>query len=154
MAQDLYERVDQMAPRGYFTCKTSLDTLRRERAGELFPGFAKDYAAIEWMNIAGKQRVLPNIVRRFPGFAPAWKDLALVLDDDPSRLRAIQHGLDARPDPETRGVLLVNQAGILARRGERDTAIAILGELALAPDTTLAAEHLAKATLLRLIADA
>jgi tetratricopeptide (TPR) repeat protein len=154
MAQDLYERVDQMAPRGYFTCKTSLDTLRRERAGELFPGFAKDYAAIEWMNIAGRQRVLPNIVQRFPGFAPAWKDLALVLDDDPSRLRAIACGLDARPDPETRGVLLVNQAGILARRGERNTAIAILGELALAPDSTLAAEHLAKATLLRLIADA
>jgi hypothetical protein len=44
-------------------------------------------------------------------------------------------------------ILLINKAGILARRGDRDPAIAILGELALSLDSTLAAEHLAKAVL-------
>jgi tetratricopeptide (TPR) repeat protein len=153
MAEELYGHVDRMAPRGYFTCKSALDTLRRERAGELFPGFAKDYAALEWMNPAGKRRVLSGIVDKFPGFAPAWKELSLLLDDDTSKLRAIECGLRGRPDPETLGVLLINQANIFVRRGDRDAAIAILGELALSPDSTLAAEHLAKATLLRLIAD-
>ncbi|MGH3246431.1 MAG: hypothetical protein ACRDOI_09495 [Trebonia sp.] len=151
VAEEFYERVDQMAPRGYFTCKTSLDTLRRERAGDLFPGFAKAYATTEWMDPRGKKPVLSGIVDKFPGFAPAWKDLSMLLDDDASKLHAIEQGLRGRPDAETLGVLLINKADILARQGDRDTATAILGELALSPDSTLAAEHLAKATLARLI---
>lgn len=77
----------------------------------------------------------------------------MLLDDDTSRLRAIEQGLRGRPDAETLGVLLINRAGILARRGDRDSAIAILGELALSPDTTLATEYLAKATLAALTAE-
>jgi tetratricopeptide (TPR) repeat protein len=152
MAEELYERVDRMAPRGYFTCKASLDTLRRERAGELFPGFAQAYAATEWMDPTEKKRLLSGIVARFPGFALAWKDLSVLLDDDEASLGAIERGLLGRPDQETLGILQINKAAILARRGDRDTAIAILGELALSPDSTLATEHLAKAALAGLIA--
>jgi len=151
MAKELYERVDQMAPRGFFTCKTSLDTLRRELSGELFPGFARAYATTEWMAAAEKRKVLASITARFPGFAPAWKDLAMLLEDDVSKLNALEQGLRGRPDPETLGMLLLNKAIIIARGGDRDTAIAILGELALSPDSTLASEHLAKATLASLI---
>jgi tetratricopeptide (TPR) repeat protein len=68
-------------------------------------------------------------------------------------LDLLDQGLRGRPDAETLGVLLINKASILARRGDRDTAIAILGELALSPDSTLATEHLAKATLAALIAE-
>jgi tetratricopeptide (TPR) repeat protein len=150
-AQEMYERVDQMAPRGFFTCKASLDTLRRERAGELFAGFAKAYATTEWMDPREKKRVLSGIVNRFPGFALAWKDLSVLLEGDTSRLHAIEQGLRGRPDAETLGILLINKANILAGRGDRDTAVAILGELALSPDSTLAAEHLAKAALARLV---
>ena len=153
MAEELYQRVDLMAPRGYFTCKASLDTLRRERAGELFPGFARAYATTEWMDPAERKRLLAGIVDKFPGFALAWKDLSTLLDDDASRLHAIEQGLRGRPDGETLGVLLINKASILARRGERDTAVAILGELALSPDSTLATEHLAKVVLAGLVAD-
>ena len=74
MAEEFYERVDQMAPRGFFTCKASLDTLRRERAGELFPGFARAYATLEWMDPGQKKSILAGIVDKFPGFALAWKD--------------------------------------------------------------------------------
>jgi hypothetical protein len=154
MAEELYECVDQMAPRGYFTCKASLDTLRRERAGELFPGFARAYAATEWIDAQKKKRLLAGIVAKFPEFALAWKDLSKLLDDEDRRLHAIEQGLRGRPDPETRGILLVNKANILAGNGDRGAAIAILGELALSPDSTLAAEHLAKASLARLVASA
>ena len=153
MAEELYAQVDQMAPRGFYTCKASLDTLRRERAGELFAGFAKAYAATEWMAPQQKKKLLAGIVAKFPGFALAWKDLSALLDDDTSKLHAIEQGLRGRPDPETLGVLLINKALILDRRGDRDTAIAILGELALSPDSTLATEHLAKAMLADLISD-
>lgn len=152
MAEELYERVDQMAPRGFFTCKASLDTLRRERAGELFPGFARAYATTEWMDPREKKALLAGIVDKFPGFALAWKDLSMLLHGDTDKLNAIEQGLRGRPDPETLGVLLINKAGIVARRGDRDTAIEILGELALSPDSTLATEHLAKAALASLVA--
>jgi tetratricopeptide (TPR) repeat protein len=147
MAEELYERVDQMAPRGYFTCKASLDTLRRERAGELFPGFARAYAAVEWMEPGRKRSTLAGIVDRFPDFALAWKDLSPLLDDDAGQLHAIDRGLSGRPDAETLGLLLINKADILIRQGDRDPGIAVLGELALSPDSTLATEHLAKAKL-------
>jgi tetratricopeptide (TPR) repeat protein len=152
MAEELYERVDQLAPRGFFTCKTSLDTLRRERAGELFPGFARAYATTEWMDPVKKKGLLAGIVQKYPGFALAWKDLSLLTDDEDSQLNAIEQGLRGRPDPETLGVLLINKAGILARRGDRDAAVAILGELALSSESTLGTEHLAKFALTGLVA--
>jgi hypothetical protein len=58
----------------------------------------------------------------------------------------------AEAHPETLGVLLINKAGILARRGDRDAAVAILGELALSPESTLGTEHLAKFALAGLVA--
>ena len=154
MAEELYQRVDQMVPRGYFTCKTSLDTLRRERAGELFPGFARAYATLEWMEPGQRRGTLAGIVNKFPGFAPAWKDLSVLLDDDDSRLRAIEQGLRGCPDGETLGILMINQADIIIRRGDRDRGIAILGGLALSPDSTLATEHLAKVKLAMLTGEA
>ena len=151
MAEELYERVDQMAPRGFFTCKASLDTLRRERSGEVFPGFARAYATTEWMDLQKKKAILEGIVDKFPGFALAWKDLSPLLDDAARQLQAIEQGLRGRPDAETLGILLINKASILARLGDRDRAIAILGELALSPDSTLATEHLAKTALASLV---
>ena len=65
---------------------------------------------------------------RFPGFAPAWKELAALLDDPGDRLRAIERGLAAGPDPETRGMLLLNKALVANQRGDRGAAIAILDE--------------------------
>ena len=55
------------------------------------------------------------------------------------------------PDGETRGILLINKAVILHRRGDRDGAVKILGELALDPRSTLGTEALARATLASLL---
>ena len=151
-AERCYTQVDRLAPRGFFTCKTTLDCLRRERAGELPDGFCKGFAALESLDDPfRKKTILDGIVARFPGFAPAWKELAALLDDPGDRLRAIERGLEAWPDPETRGMLLLNKALVLNQRGEQGAAIAILGDLALDPASTLATETLAKATLAQVI---
>lgn len=70
-AEELYAQVDAMAPRGFFTCKTSLECLRRERAGELFPGFCRAYATLEGLDQARKKPILEGIIARYPLFAPA-----------------------------------------------------------------------------------
>jgi hypothetical protein len=147
-AEELYAAVDQMAPRGFFTAKTALDCLRREKAGDLKPGTYKLYVLLEWEeDRARKKAILEQVVKRFPKFPSAWKDLALFQDDDKAKLEMIETGLSHSPDGETKGILLINKALVLNKQGKRDEAVRILGELALDTGSTLATEHLAKATL-------
>jgi tetratricopeptide (TPR) repeat protein len=152
-AERFYAEVDRMAPRGFFTCKTTLDSLRRERAGELPEGFSRAFITLESLDDPPRKRaILEGMVARCPAFAPAWKELAALLEDPADQLRAIEAGLGGNPDGETRGMLLINQALIRHQRGEREAAVAILGELALDPASTLATETLAKAALAQIIA--
>jgi tetratricopeptide (TPR) repeat protein len=151
-AEGLYAEVDRLAPRGFLACQTMLYGLRRERTGELPAGFCRTFATLEWLDdLPKKKAILEGIVEKYPEFAPAWKELAALLDDADARWRAVAKGLDASPDGETRGMLLIYKALMLLRRGERQEAIRILGVLALSPASTLAAEALAKATLARVI---
>jgi tetratricopeptide (TPR) repeat protein len=159
----IYAEVDRMAPRGFFTCKTSLHTLRRELAGEFPPGFSRSFATLEWMgDPAAKKAVLRGITEEFPAFGPAWKELSMLLTDPDERLRALDRGLAAEGDAETRGMLILNKAGLLAARGGReggpdggrDEAIGLLRELASDPEATLATAALAKESLARLNGDA
>ena len=59
---------------------------------------------------------------------------------------AIERGLAANPDGETNGILQVNKALIRERKGDREGAVRLLGELALDPASTYATEHMAKFT--------
>jgi tetratricopeptide (TPR) repeat protein len=147
-AEEHYAEVDRMAPRGFFTAKTSLDCLRREHAGDLPPGFCQAFATFESMDDRAKKKaLLESIVEKFPAFPAAWEQLSGLLDDDEARLQAITRGLEHAPDPETKGMLLINRALVLHRRGDIDEAVKILGELALDPRSTLGIEMLAKANL-------
>ena len=147
-AEEQYAIVDKLAPRGFFTAKTSLDCLRRQRSGALPPGLCKAYASLEWMNDeAEKKRAVEGITKKVPSYAPAWKALAVLLDDPADKMRAIEQGLSHEPDPETKGVLLINKAIVLDGRGDHAGADRILGELALDPGSTLSTEAMAKATL-------
>jgi tetratricopeptide (TPR) repeat protein len=151
-AEESYAAVNRMAPRGFFTAKTALDCLRREKAGDLAPGAYKFYVMLEWeKDRARKKSILEQMVKRSPKFPAAWKDLALLQDDDKAKLEMIETGLSHAPDGETRGILLINKALVLDGQGQREEATRILGELALDPDSTLATEHLAKATLASLV---
>lgn len=151
-AEQYYAQVDRLAPRGFFTCKTSLDGLRRELAGELPAGFCKAYATLDWVrDPAEKRAILEGIVGRFPTFAPAWNELANLLEDPDTRLEAITRGLAAAPDDDTRGMLLVRRAVTLHARGQSAEAVRILGELALDPAATLATESVAKYALAQMV---
>ena len=104
-AEELYAEVDRLAPRGFLTCQTTLDCLRRERTGELSAGFCRAFAALEWLDdLPRKKAILEGIAERHSGFAPAWRELTALLDDADARWQAITKGLDASPDGETKGM--------------------------------------------------
>jgi tetratricopeptide (TPR) repeat protein len=151
-AEELYAAVDRMAPRGFFTAKTALDCLRREKAGDFEPGTYKLFVMLEWEKApARKKAILEQMVKRSPRFPAAWKELALLQADDKAKLEMIEKGLSHAPDGETRGILLINKALTLNGQGKREEAVRILGGLALDPGSTLATEHMAKATLASIV---
>jgi hypothetical protein len=103
-------------------------------------------------NASERANVVRNLAERQPGFAPGLKERALLTDDDGERLQWIEKGLSANPDAETKGILLINKALLLNKRGEKDAAVKLLGQLALDPQCSFATEHLAKATLANITA--
>jgi tetratricopeptide (TPR) repeat protein len=126
-----YERVLQLAPRGFFTAMTATHYLRLESAGTLPRGTYLSYVSLEWLESAKEKRsVLERLTRTVPMFAPAWKELALLLDTPEERLSALEEGLKHAPDPETRGFLLINKALQLAQANDVAKATAILASLA------------------------
>jgi hypothetical protein len=86
------------------------------------------------------------MIKTIPEFAPAWKEFASLCDDG-ERLTAIENGLAAHPDAETKGMLEINKALALNLMGKREAAVQLLGELALDPKATFGTEHSAKAAL-------
>jgi tetratricopeptide (TPR) repeat protein len=147
-ARKHYRKTVELAPRGFFTAITALDALDREEKSDLPAGTYLAYLSLEWMDHAGnKADAVRQLVKRVPGFAPAWKELAMQADTDAEKLTAIEKGLAANPDAETKGILQINKALILDRKGDHDGAVRFLGELALDPASTYATEHLAKVTL-------
>ncbi len=151
-AEEFYTTVDKMAPRGFFTAKTALDCLRREKAGDLKSGTYLLYVMLEWEKDPGRKKaILEQMVQRFPKFPAAWKDLALLQDDSNVKQEMIENGLSHAPDGETKGILLINKALTLNEQGRHAEAIRILGELALDPESTLSTQHLAKVALASLV---
>jgi tetratricopeptide (TPR) repeat protein len=146
-AETWYAVVDQLAPRGFFTAKTSLDIIRREKRGEVFKGFAKAYAMLEWEDKETRRTALRQIVERYPGFAPAWKDLAALTDGDQEKLAALDHGLAGNPDDETYGVLISNKALVLGRLGRQAEGIRLIEALLADRRCTQGAEAMAKLTV-------
>lgn len=147
-ALTLYERVDALAPRGFFTAKTAVHYLRKERRKAIPAGTYLTYLSLEWTDDPVKKAsAIETLLQKAPQFAPAWRAKAAMVEDDTQRLALLEKGLAADPDAETYGFLRVNQALALSRRGERAKAIAILGTLALDPASPIDIEALAKRTL-------
>lgn len=136
-AQNLYERVALLSPGGFFTCRVTLDMLRREHAGQLSRGFSRAFVQLEWMkDQERKKQILREITQQFPGFPPAWRELSRLLDDPRDQLIALDNGLAGDPDPETKTMLLINKAGLLATTGNREAARAVYSMMADDPDVT------------------
>jgi len=151
-AEELYARVDEMAPRGFFTAKVALDHLRRERKGTIPKGTYLKLVRLEFeSDTKVAVKALKSIVSKNKAVPRAWQMLAALAPADDSKLVAISKGLACDPDRETRGMLLIYKAQVLAHQNHRDQAITILGELATDPASTLGVEHLSKLALQQLI---
>ncbi|WDI42051.1 tetratricopeptide repeat protein [Bremerella sp. P1] len=147
-ARQCYQKVIELSPRGFFTALTALDTLDREAAGELPEGTYAAYSSLEWVDDPQqKAQLIGVLVERLPSFAPAWKEYALQCQEPAEKLEAIEKGLAANPDAETKGILLINKALTLNQQGDKQAAKEILGSLALDPNASFSNEHLAKQTL-------
>ena len=143
-----YRLVDQLEPRGFFTSKTALNTLQRERDGEYPEGLYLYFVSHEWQeNDEDKIEVLTDIIERASNFSPAYQKLANLTEDHAQRLELIDTGLSHHPDNETRGMLLLNKAAIVNLNGDSTEATAILGELIVDDETTANVVAIAKAAL-------
>ncbi len=108
-----YIMTDSLAPRGFFTSKTALHTLERERKGELKAGLYNMYVSLEWINDPQERfENIKLIVVNFPSFAPGWKEYSNLLEGK-DRISAIEKGLELDADMDTRGLLLINKALML-----------------------------------------
>ncbi|MHA1977943.1 MAG: tetratricopeptide repeat protein [Candidatus Hodarchaeales archaeon] len=143
-----YEKVDKLAPKGFFTSKVALYTLKKERRGELPQGMYLAYLQLEWIDDPKEKRDKVNLlIEHFPNYSPAWKELFYLLTDTSERKKAIESGLKTNPDPETKGVLLINKALLFDMENKTQEAIKILGELIFNSNSTLATIELARFTL-------
>jgi len=147
-AYEFYKQVDVMMPRGFYTSKTAVDSLRQEAAGAFPKGTYLYFLSIEWAGDKAKKiQMLDQLVSKVPQFAPAWKTKASLEEDSEKRLSLLERGLKSNPDVETKGFLLINKALVLNEHGQKAVAIKILGELALNPTSPIDVEALAKQSL-------
>jgi tetratricopeptide (TPR) repeat protein len=121
-----YRKTLELSPLGYFVAATAVDILTREAAGEFPAGLYAAFATLEQMPADGRRDIARQLVLRFPSHAPAWSLHAGFLEDPAEQLAAIERGLLARPDPDTRGSLLVQKALALHASGQREPALEIL----------------------------
>ena len=147
-ALKFYKKTDELEPGGFFTSKTELYALEGEKSGKFPKGLYIDYMQIEWTDDANKKlEIARAITQNTPEFAPAWKELANLLEDKTERLQAIEQGLSKEPDAETKGILLVNKALLLNENGKKEEAKQLLGTLIFSPDATKGNIEIAKFTL-------
>jgi len=106
--------------------------LTREAAGEFPPGLHAAFATLEHMPPEQQQSIAAQMVEKWPSHTPAWAQHARFLENPSDKLAAIERGLLARPDPDTRGSLLVQKALALHASGKRELALEILDALTVA----------------------
>ena len=95
-----------------------------------------------------ERRVLvQQFVDKYPQFAPGWLLFSRVAESSQERLKAIERGLAANPDRDTKGMLLLNKAMALDGSGDGAAAVELLRTLSADPESTHATEALAKAML-------
>jgi hypothetical protein len=103
--------------------------LTREKAGEFPRGLAVAVVMLADMPHEQQRSIAEQLVEKFPSCAAAWNTHAKFIEDPAARLAAIESGLAARPDADTRGSLLVNKALAFYKFGDTDRAIEILKPL-------------------------
>jgi tetratricopeptide (TPR) repeat protein len=122
-ALETFEALDRLAPQGVSESKRMLDSLRRELDGRVPKGTLREF--LEAQQVADPdqaRRQLEELTRKAPGFVPAWQELAVSAESTEEGERLLAKALALEPHVEARGQLLLHQALLLRRRGEREAA--------------------------------
>lgn len=147
-ALKFYKKTDELEPKGFFTTKTAIYSLEGEKLGIFPKGLYLTYMQIEWTDDINKKReIISLLTQNVPDFAPAWKELADISEDETVRLYAINQGLSKKPDIQTEGILLINKAIILNNSQDKEGAKQILNTLVLSENVTKSNVKLAKLVL-------
>ncbi len=142
-----YRLTDSLAPKGFYTSKTALHTLEREKKGELKEGLYKMFLSLEWINNPDeKMEMTKLLVSNFPSFAPGWKEYSNLLEGA-ERIKAIEKGLDLDSDIETTGMLLINKALMVDQGGDKEKATEILTKVIFDTNSTYGNIEMAKFVL-------
>lgn len=144
----LFNRCNELAPKGFFETKTALAALNMEQSGSIPDGTFRLYLQIEETQDRKKKVELARqLTERYPHFAPGWRAMANLLQDPAQRKEAIEEGLNANPDIDTYANLKINEALILDMDGKKSDAIRILGQLIFDEKNTLGSIGIAKFVL-------
>jgi len=138
-----YRDTDRLEPEGFFTTKTAVWSLEREENGSLPKGTYLAYVSLEWAELGKKQHTIDLMVTNTPSFAPAWKEKALLTETPTQRLQCLDKALSLDPDPETRGICILNKAALLNSLGQKTEAQKMAKELAQSQNSTASTKALA-----------
>ncbi|MCE3226576.1 MAG: hypothetical protein K0S32_1127 [Bacteroidetes bacterium] len=147
-----YKKTDEMEPRGFFTAKTAVYSLEGEKTGKFPKGLYATCLGIEWeSDPTKKMEIAKAITEKYPDYAPAWKELSSLVDDNKAKLDAIEKGLSKNPDAETKGILEINKALIWSNTGKKEEAKQLLGHVIFSQEATMANVEMAKFALKSII---
>lgn len=124
-----YRKALELCPQGFFLAAQNADMLAREMAGEFPRGLSLPVAMLADMPREQQQSAAEQLTHKFPSCAVGWDIHVNFIKDPAVRLAAIESGLAARPDADTRGSLFVKKAMALEQLGETARAIEILKPL-------------------------
>jgi len=124
-----YRRTLELSPRGFFIARQTADMLEREAAGEFPSGLSIGVASLPNMPTDQQRVIAEQLIQKFPTCPAGWALHANFVTDQVARLAAIENGLAARPDPDTRGSLLIGKALAFQKLGQTDRALEILESL-------------------------
>lgn len=147
----LYKEVDRMSPKGFFTAKTAIWTLEREASGAFPEHTYWAYVLGEALGMPQRRELMEKMINKVPTFAPAWKELFYLSENDPNRDAYLAKALSLNPDADTYGICKINFASRIAGKGDIESAKKILTELISDEASTSGNVTLAKAILHNLV---
>jgi tetratricopeptide (TPR) repeat protein len=147
-ALEFYTKTNEIEPKGFFTAKTAQYTLQGEKSGEFPQGLYLAYIQIEWTDDKNEKfEIAKALTEKVPNYAPAWKELFYLLEDESEKLSAIEQGLSKNPEADTKGILEINKAAIISNNGKTYEARELLENIISDSSSTTANIELAKLVL-------
>jgi tetratricopeptide (TPR) repeat protein len=129
-ALELYTQVDKLVPRGFSDTPRVLECLRREKDGRVPRGTYRKFLDVLRLRTPEEfERGMRALTRTAPKFYPAWRELISYGKDLDEQERLLEKALALKPDPLSRGELLVSKANLLRRRSKDAEARALLQSL-------------------------